>query len=103
MKVVHINGYPIMIYEKDGKEYAWLAGCPHKKRPILAEGHEIRRDIIKCPFHGAEFSLITGELVKQPDSKTPCPPNCKLIKAIIKGDEVEFEGTPFMPEYPKRK
>lgn len=92
-----------MIYEKDGKEYAWLAGCPHKRRPILAQGYEIHDDIIKCPFHDAEFNLVSGELVKAPNSNTPCPTDCKLIKAKINGDEVEFEGTPFIPEYPNKK
>jgi len=37
MKVIHLKDYSIMIYEKDGKEHTWLAGCPHKRRPILAD------------------------------------------------------------------
>ncbi|ACP34943.1 Rieske (2Fe-2S) domain protein [Sulfolobus islandicus Y.G.57.14] len=94
-----INGYPIMIYEKDGKKYYWLAGCPHKKRP-LNEG-KVFDDKIMCPFHKAVFSLITGELIKEPESKTPCI-NCRLIKADIIGDKIVFEEEPFIPQLPSK-
>ncbi|QGA68173.1 Rieske (2Fe-2S) protein [Sulfolobus sp. E11-6] len=98
LKVIEINGYPIMIYEKDGEEYKYLAGCPHKQRPITAEGYKIDGDYIVCPFHNAVFSLITGELVKPPNSKTPCPTDCRLIRVKIINGEVTFEGNPFIPK-----
>ncbi|QXJ27700.1 putative Rieske protein [Saccharolobus shibatae B12] len=97
IKVIEIDGFPIMIYEKDGKEYAYLAGCPHKQRPITANGYKIEGDKIICPFHNAVFSLITAELIEPPKSKTPCPPNCKLIKAKIIDGKALFEGEPFIP------
>ncbi|WP_338602588.1 Rieske (2Fe-2S) protein [Sulfolobus tengchongensis] len=99
LKVVEMNGYPIMIYEKDGKEYVYLAGCPHKQRPITAEGFKIEGDTITCPFHNAVFNLLTGELIKPPQSKTPCPPVCTLIKAKIENGKVIFEREPFVPRY----
>ncbi|MGC9104946.1 MAG: hypothetical protein ACP5HQ_00750 [Thermoprotei archaeon] len=46
---------------------------------------------------------MTGELVAPPQSKTPCPVNCRLVKAVVKGDKVEFEGEPFIPQLPERK
>ncbi|AKA73102.1 Rieske (2Fe-2S) protein [Saccharolobus solfataricus] len=97
LKVIEINGYPIMIYEKDGKEYTYLAGCPHKQRPITAEGYKINLDNIVCPFYNAVFSLITGELIEPPKSKTPRTPNCKLIRARLINGEVVFEDKPFVP------
>lgn len=98
-----IQGYPIMIYEKDNKKYMYLAGCPHKQRPITAEGFEVKDDTIVCPFHKAVFSLISGELIKPPESKTPCPSNCKLIKVIeISENNVKFETEPFTPNLPKK-
>jgi len=100
LKEFEIDGYPLMAYEKDGKTYTWLAGCPHKKRPILSKGYEIIGDNIKCPFHNAVFSLITGEMIKEPESKTPCI-NCVLIKAEIRGNQVIFDRDPFIPELPK--
>ncbi|ARM76606.1 Rieske (2Fe-2S) protein [Acidianus manzaensis] len=90
-----IGGYPLMVYEKDGKRYVWLAGCPHKRRPITADGFRLDGDNIVCPFHKAVFSLITGELVSPPISKTPCN-NCRLIRAYI-DDGVRFDGEAFVP------
>jgi nitrite reductase/ring-hydroxylating ferredoxin subunit len=101
LRVLEVEGYPVMVYQKDGKEYAWLAGCPHKRRPILAEGHKIFDDVVECPFHRARFSLLTGEMVKPPESKTPCE-NCKLIKVEMKNGRAVFHGQPFVPEMPKR-
>ncbi|AAY79647.1 Rieske (2Fe-2S) protein [Sulfolobus acidocaldarius] len=102
IEVKEIEGYPIMIYRKDGKTYTWLAGCPHKRRPILEKGVEIFDDKIKCPFHYAVFSLITGEMLKEPESKTSCGSNCRLIQVKIT-DKLEFSGEPFIPTLPSKK
>ena len=99
LSFVQLNGYPVMVYEKGGVKYYWLAGCPHKRRP-LSDG-KVFDDKIECPFHHAVFSLITGEMVKEPQSKTPCV-NCKLIRVVVEGGSVKFEGEPFIPELPKR-
>ncbi|AWR98059.1 Rieske 2Fe-2S domain-containing protein [Acidianus sulfidivorans JP7] len=100
--VTQFDGYPILVYEKNGKKYMYLAGCPHKKRPITANGYKIEGDNIVCPFHKAVFSLLTGELVKQPESKTPCSEDCKLIKVEIIDGKAKFEKEPFIPELPKK-
>ncbi|WP_349681913.1 Rieske (2Fe-2S) protein [Caldivirga sp. UBA161] len=39
-----------------GVNYYWLAGCPHKKRPL--NNAKVYDDKIECPFHHAVFSLI---------------------------------------------
>lgn len=91
-----------MTYEKDdGRKYMYLAGCPHKKRPFNVEGVKVVNDNIICPFHHAIFNLITGELVKEPESKTPCI-NCRLIKVEVIEGRLVFHGKPFIPELPKR-
>ncbi|QKR00679.1 Rieske 2Fe-2S domain-containing protein [Metallosphaera tengchongensis] len=100
--VLEVDGYPVMVYRKGGIEYMWLAGCPHKKRPILADGHKIFDDKIECPFHRAVFSLVTGEMVIPPDSKTPCS-MCRLIKVELKEGRATYYGEPFFPELPKGK
>jgi nitrite reductase/ring-hydroxylating ferredoxin subunit len=101
LRVLEAEGYPVMVYQKDGKEYAWLAGCPHKRRTILADGHRVFDDMIECQFNRAVFSLLTGETVRQPESKTPCE-GCRLIKVEMKGGKAVFHGQPFVPELPKR-
>jgi len=100
VEIITIDGYPVLVYEKGGVKYYWLAGCPHKKRP-LSEG-KVLEDKIECPFHHAVFSLITGEVVKEPQSKTPCV-NCKLIKVTFEGGRARFGGEPFIPELPGKK
>ncbi|MBB5252652.1 Rieske (2Fe-2S) protein [Sulfurisphaera ohwakuensis] len=95
-----INGYPVMVYNKDGTNYYWLAGCPHKKRPL--NDAKVYDDKIECPFHHAVFSLISGELLTPPKSKTPCI-NCKLIRIIVTSDKISFEGEPFIPQLPDKK
>ncbi|BCU69922.1 Rieske (2Fe-2S) protein [Stygiolobus caldivivus] len=102
LPVVTVKGYPVLVFEKDGKKYYWLAGCPHKKRP-LNEGKVIE-DKIECPFHHAVFDLITGRLVREPQSKTPCT-DCRLIRVKFdeKTGDAEFEGQPFIPELPGSK
>jgi|GEM_PF-437631 nitrite reductase/ring-hydroxylating ferredoxin subunit len=104
ISVVYVRGYPILVYRSGGEERTYLAGCPHKRRPITAPGYEVKEyRIIRCPFHGAEFDLLSGEMIKPPDSKTPCPSPCRLIRAILKDGDVEFQGEPFSPELPKPK
>ncbi|ABW02097.1 Rieske (2Fe-2S) protein [Caldivirga maquilingensis] len=104
LRVIEVNGYPIMVFEWNGESFAYLAGCPHKRRPILANGYVLNDHYLTCPFHGAVFDLLTGELVKPPNSKTPCPSDCRLVKAILSNDlnSVKFLGDPFKPELPHK-
>jgi nitrite reductase/ring-hydroxylating ferredoxin subunit len=83
--------------KKDGKESTYFVGRPHKQKPITDIGYKIEGDNIICPFHLVVFSLITGELIKPPESKTPCSPNCKLIRAKLINGEVLFDK-PFIPK-----
>jgi nitrite reductase/ring-hydroxylating ferredoxin subunit len=106
VKLVTIEGYPILIFKaEEGRELAYLNGCPHKRRPLVVDGSADVREgrYIRCQFHGAVFDLSTGELVVPPQSKTPCPENCRLVRAVVDGNKVEFEGEPFIPQLPERK
>ncbi len=101
LEVMEVEGYPVMVYRKGGKEYAWLAGCPHKRRPILVEGHKLFDEKVECPFHKAVFSLVTGDMVKPPESKTPCD-GCRLVRVEVSDGKFRFVGEPFHPELPRR-
>ncbi|AWR99056.1 Rieske (2Fe-2S) protein [Metallosphaera hakonensis] len=93
---VEINGFPVMVFKGERK---WLAGCPHKRRPL--RNSEVRGDVIRCPFHGAEFDLNTGRLVRPPESKTSCPEDCSLIEVKVENGEVKFSREPFVPSLPR--
>lgn len=73
---------PAFRIKVDGQTYSYLDYCPHKGRVITSEGFLIVDGRIRCPFHGAEFDIKSGELKVLPVSKTPCPPNCRLIPAV---------------------
>ena len=74
-KVVEIAGRPIAVFNIRGKFFAVLNRCPHQGGP-LGEGELIglvessepgqyrfsrRGEILRCPWHGWEFDLRTGE------------------------------------------
>ncbi|GAC1405080.1 MAG: Rieske (2Fe-2S) protein [Candidatus Velthaea sp.] len=73
--VREIDGRSIAIWHQDGKFYATRDACPHMGAPLSCgtiegtmlpsrakeysygmEGH-----VLRCPWHGYEFSLDTGE------------------------------------------
>lgn len=98
-------GYPCFMVNFNGEVHAYLNYCPHKGRPILHEGYQIQGDKIRCPFHGAVFSLRTGELVQPPVSKTPCPDPCRLIRISLNEDmePIGADGELRMPRLPENK
>lgn len=63
-KVVIIDGISIVLFNLEGNYYAIRNQCTHQDFP-LAEG-PIENGIITCPFHGAQFSIITGEVKAPP-------------------------------------
>ncbi|MGG0717413.1 Rieske (2Fe-2S) protein [Robertmurraya massiliosenegalensis] len=74
-KIVNVNGQEVGIFYVDGEFYAWRNFCPHFAAPICEgkiTGTRLTSDvyeynygkdgqIIRCPWHGWEFDLKTGE------------------------------------------
>ncbi|MGC9104947.1 MAG: Rieske 2Fe-2S domain-containing protein [Thermoprotei archaeon] len=51
VKLVTIEGYPILILKtEEGRELAYLNGCPHKRRPLAVDGFADLREgrYIRC-------------------------------------------------------
>ncbi|MGC8557623.1 MAG: Rieske (2Fe-2S) protein [Nitrososphaeria archaeon] len=105
MKRLQYMGYPVFVITlSDGTEVAYLDYCPHKGRPITADGFKIEGDTIVCPFHGAAFDLRNGMLIRLPVSKTPCPESCSLTGVkLSNGSPESFMGEPKMPRLPEPK
>ncbi len=73
--IVTVNGRSIGVFNVDGRLYAVKNVCPHKQAPLCRGtvggtmlpskpgefefGLEGR--VLKCPWHGWEFDLATGE------------------------------------------
>lgn len=58
------KGYPILVFNLEGEFYAIEDCCTHQGLP-LTDG-EVEGSEITCPFHGAKFNIITGEVTEPP-------------------------------------
>ena len=63
-KIIEINSIPIAIFNLSGMFYAIEDNCPHQHLP-LADGL-VENNTITCPYHGAMFNIITGDVLAPP-------------------------------------
>ncbi len=78
-RIVKIQGREIGLFNVDGRIYAVRNSCPHRAAPLglgrlsgttlPSSPYEYRYGreglVLRCPWHGWEFDLVTGEpLVK---------------------------------------
>lgn len=70
MKQVSVGETEVLLARIEGKFHAVWAHCTHYKAP-LAEG-VISGDRIICPWHNADFSLVTGNQYEPPSLDLPC-------------------------------
>jgi 3-phenylpropionate/trans-cinnamate dioxygenase ferredoxin subunit len=59
-----VDGVPIAVFNVNGHYYAIEDVCTHEAETL--SGGELLGDIIVCPRHGAQFSLVTGEALSPP-------------------------------------
>jgi nitrite reductase/ring-hydroxylating ferredoxin subunit len=82
-KIVSVRGVEYGLFKVNGQFYAWRNACPHFGAPVC-EGkicgtrlpsavyeYKLGREneILRCPWHGWEFDLITGEHLVDPATK----------------------------------
>ena len=63
-KVVEAEGCSIALFNVEGKFYAIDNTCTHRGGP-LGEG-ELNGEIVTCPWHGANFNVKTGAVIRPP-------------------------------------
>jgi 3-phenylpropionate/trans-cinnamate dioxygenase ferredoxin component len=61
---VEIDGEPVCLAKVDGTVYAFTGTCTHIGGP-LHEG-ELDDDVVTCPWHGAQFNVRTGKVLRGP-------------------------------------
>jgi len=61
---VEIDGEPVCLTKIDGTVYAFTGTCTHIGGP-LNEG-ELDDDVVTCPWHGAQFNVRTGKVLRGP-------------------------------------
>lgn len=79
-KIVEVEGRSIGVFNVAGRYYALRNRCPHKGAPLclgmlkgLVVGpapyrYKIEREgeILRCPWHGWEFDILTGRSIVNP-------------------------------------
>ena len=83
-KLVEAGGKQIALFQVDGKYYALDNTCTHRGGP-LAEG-TVEGLEVQCPWHGAHFSLETGEATRPPASRAVA---CYPVRE--QGGDIEVE------------
>jgi nitrite reductase/ring-hydroxylating ferredoxin subunit len=61
------DGEPIILANVSGQIYAYNWQCPHNQ--MLINGALLNGTTIACPWHGSQFDLNTGEVVRGPSSE----------------------------------
>ena len=83
-KVVEADGETIALFNVEGTLYAMGNTCPHRGGP-LGEG-SLEGNIVTCPWHGAQFNVETGEVLRP-----PAPTGVKSYPARVEGEDVLIE------------
>ena len=80
-KLFEVRGRPIVIFNLDGEYFGMLDRCPHQGGS-LCDGQLIglvessqpgeynfsrQNEIVRCPWHGWEFDIRTGQSMCEPD------------------------------------
>jgi 3-phenylpropionate/trans-cinnamate dioxygenase ferredoxin component len=83
---VHIDDPEIAVFNVNGELFAIKDLCTHDDAR-LSEG-ELTGETIVCPWHGACFSVKTGEVLSLPATES-----VETFPVVLQGDEVYVEIT----------
>lgn len=64
-KAIKIGRRDLLLLQDEGRLYLIENRCPHMDAPLTFAS--VRSGVIRCPMHGIEFNLQTGE------GRTPAP------------------------------
>ena len=81
---VEAHGKRLALFNIDGNFYALEHTCTHKDGP-LSQG-TIAVDQVTCPWHGAKFNILTGEVLGPPARQDIAPYNVRLT-----GTDIEIQ------------
>ena len=63
-RLVRVQGRDVALFNVEGTFYATDNICSHSRGPLV-EGRLVGANVT-CPWHGAKFSVITGECLSGP-------------------------------------
>jgi nitrite reductase/ring-hydroxylating ferredoxin subunit len=64
LMAVEVDGEPVCLAKVEGRVYAFTDDCTHIGGP-LNEG-ELDGEVLTCPWHGAQFNITTGRVLRGP-------------------------------------
>ncbi|HLX56293.1 MAG TPA: non-heme iron oxygenase ferredoxin subunit [Ktedonobacteraceae bacterium] len=64
LMAVEIDGEPVCLAKVEGCIFAFTDNCTHISGP-LNEG-ELDGDVLTCPWHGAQYNVRTGKVLRGP-------------------------------------
>ncbi|MFN3134185.1 MAG: Rieske (2Fe-2S) protein [Candidatus Kryptonium sp.] len=67
LKVFEVNGESIILINLNGEFFAYKNQCSHMELEL--SDAEITGEILTCPWHGAQFNIRTGDVVRLPASE----------------------------------
>jgi nitrite reductase/ring-hydroxylating ferredoxin subunit len=79
-----IDGHRLAVFNLDGTYYVIDDMCPHSGAS-LSEGDWDGR-VVRCPWHGSEFDITTGEALSPPASH-----GVNSYKVRVEGQEIQIE------------
>jgi len=83
-KMVEVEGRKIALFNLEGSYWAIDDTCPHRGGP-LSEG-EVKGEEVICPWHGSEFNIKTGEVLRP-----PARGGVKSYKVQVEGSIIKIE------------
>jgi nitrite reductase/ring-hydroxylating ferredoxin subunit len=81
IKVVITGKEKVILFLKGGKFSAVSSICTHRGGPL--DKGPLNGEIVTCPWHGSEFDLISGKVVKGPATAS-----LKQFKVKVEKDDV---------------
>ncbi|MBF0276839.1 MAG: non-heme iron oxygenase ferredoxin subunit [SAR324 cluster bacterium] len=84
IKLVNAGGKELALVNLNQNFYALENECTHVGAP-LCEG-AIEGDEIICPWHGARFNILTGEV-----TEAPAPENLETYPVRVNNGDIEIE------------
>jgi nitrite reductase/ring-hydroxylating ferredoxin subunit len=90
LKFVSVHGMDLAVANVDGKFHAMSNWCTHEQGN-LSEG-DLKRNVLTCPEHGAQFDVTNGRVLLGPDEESPdsISPE-KSYKVVIQGNDLMIE------------
>lgn len=61
---LEVLGTPVAVFNVQGKFRAIEARCPHRAGPL--EKGQVESQTVTCPWHGSQFDLETGRVIRGP-------------------------------------